>query len=96
MATTVAEIRPDIEFPPQDETITSAQYTFRIAAPESAAGVDVSIDQGPWLACRHTAGYWWHDWTGYDDGEHEIIARTRGESGRWRLSTPHEFVVARQ
>lgn len=94
METAIAEIRPEIEYPMQDEAIASPEYTFRIGAPASAAGVDVSIDQGPWLACRKAAGYWWHDWSGYDDGEHEIIARTRGENGRWRLSMPHEFIVA--
>jgi hypothetical protein len=95
METTIAEIRPEVEFPLQDEPIVSPQYTFRIGVPASAAVVDVSIDQGPWLACRNVAGYWWYDWSGYEDGEHEIIARARGESGRWRLSTPHEFIVAR-
>lgn len=95
METTIAEIRPEVEFPLQDETIVSPQYTFRIGVPANAAVVDVSIDQGPWLRCRSVAGYWWYDWSGYEDGEHEIIARARGESGRWRLSTPHEFTVAR-
>jgi hypothetical protein len=93
MKTQIVEIRPEIEYPQQDETIASREYTFRLAAPEAADGVDISIDQGPWLACRKEVGYWWHDWSGYEDGEHEIIARTRGKEGRWRMSTPHEFLV---
>lgn len=96
MDTVMTEIRPEVEYPQQDEAITSPQYTFRIGAPAGAAGVEVSIDQGPWLACRNVAGFWWYDWSGYDDGEHEISARTRGKSGQWRLSTPHEFVVAKK
>jgi hypothetical protein len=27
---------------------------------------------------RSVAGCWWFDWSGDEDGEHEIIARTRG------------------
>lgn len=94
MKTVMTEIRPEVEYPQQDEKITSTQYSFRIGAPAGAEGVDVSIDQGPWLACRNSAGFWWYDWSGYDNGEHEIIARIRGRNNRWIVSTPHEFMVA--
>lgn len=40
------------------------EYTFRVAAPETADEVDVSIDRGPWRPCRRAAGYWWFDWSG--------------------------------
>ncbi len=94
MKNMMVEIRPEIEYPQQGETIVSPSYTFRVGAPAGAEGVDVSIDQGPWLACRNAAGYWWFDWSAIEDGEHEIIARTRGPKGRWLMSTPHEFMVA--
>ena len=93
MKTVATEIRPEIEYPLQDETITSSHYSFRIGAPAAAESLDVSINQGPWLSCRKSAGYWWYDWSGYDSGEHEIIARTKGKNGRWLLSSPHEFMV---
>ena len=94
MKNVMTEIRPEIEYPQQGESIVSPTYTFRVGAPAGAESVDVSIDQGPWLACRNAAGYWWYDWSGYEKGEHEIIARTRGPKGRWLMSTPHEFMVA--
>ena len=94
MKTETAETRPEIEYPQQDETIVSPGYTLRIAAPAAVEAVDISIDQGPWLACRKDVGYWWHDWSGYADGEHEIIARIRGQNGRWRMSAPRELIVA--
>jgi hypothetical protein len=93
MNTVMAEIRPEIEYPQQGENILSPTYSFRVGAPAGAECVDVSIDQGEWRPCRNAAGYWWYDWSGYDDGEHEIIARTRAPKGRWLLSTPHEFMV---
>ena len=93
MKTQTVEARPEIEYPLNDETIVSSQYTFRVAAPAGVDGVDVSIDQGPWLACRNEVGCWWYDWSGYGDGEHEVIARVRGKGGRWRMSDPHEFHV---
>lgn len=87
--------RPAVDFPAQDESILSAQYTFRVSAPDSAESVDVSIDQGPWLACRKAEGFWWYDWSGFDDGEHELIARTPGKNGRFLLSAPVEFLAER-
>ncbi|MEK7389890.1 MAG: hypothetical protein AAB036_09335 [Elusimicrobiota bacterium] len=93
MKTTVTEGRPGIEYPRRNETITSSHYSFRIGAPAAVENVDVSIDQGAWLACRKAAGHWWFDWSQYADGEHEIIARIRGKNGRWLMSPPHEFIV---
>jgi hypothetical protein len=93
MRTQTAEARPEIEYPLADETVVSSQYTFRIAAPVGVDGVDVSIDQGPWLAARSEVGYWWYDWSGYGEGEHEVIARVRSKGGRWRMSDPREFRV---
>jgi hypothetical protein len=94
MKTANAEIRPDIEYPQDGETIVSREYTLRIAGPASGESMDISIDQGPWLACRKGAGSWWYDWSGYADGDHEIIARTRGANGRWRMSAPRELIIA--
>jgi hypothetical protein len=94
MKTAVAETRPEIEYPKHGESIGSREYTLRIAGPANVEAVDVSIDQGPWLACRGEVGYWWYDWSGYSDGDHELIARTRAANGRWRMSAPVEMIVA--
>ena len=94
MKTETAEIRPDIEYPQQGESVVSPTYTMRVAAPAAVEALDLSIDQGPWLPCRKDVGYWWYDWSDYADGQHEIIARVRGHNGRWRMSAPREFLVA--
>jgi len=85
--------KPGVDYPLQGETITSRQYTYRIAAPETAESVDISINQGPWLACRNAAGYWWYDWAGYCNGKYEVIARIPGKNGRWTMTLPNEFSV---
>jgi hypothetical protein len=89
-----AERRPEIEYPGKGETIVSPTYTIRVDAPASAEALDVSIDQGPWRPCRKDVGYWWYDWAGYADGEHDIITRIRGRNGRWRMSSPRQVAVA--
>ena len=94
MKTETVEGRPEIEFPRQDETIVSPTYTLRVAAPAGVEALDVSIDQGAWKACREDVGSWWFDWSGYADGEHEVIARIRGRNGRWRMSAPRQLLVA--
>lgn len=82
-----------VDFPQQDEKITSAYYTFRISAPDDVQKIEVAIDQDDWQPCRQAAGYWWHDWSGYEDGEHEITARIVTAEGKAINSEPHEFFV---
>jgi hypothetical protein len=82
-----------VEYPRQGETITSASYTFRINAPEDVEKVEVAIDQAEWRPCRNSAGFWWCDWSGYENGEHEIIARLVTAEGRAVSAEPHEFFV---
>lgn len=87
------DARPVVDFPQQDERITSREYGMRVSTPEGAEEADVSINQGPWQPCRRAVGHWWFDWSGFDPGEHEVIARARGNGGRWLVSTPVEFFV---
>lgn len=94
MRTQTAEIHPIIEFPQENEAIVSRTYTMRIAVPAVVEALDISIDQGPWLACREDVGYWWYAWSGYEDGKHEIVARSRAHNGRWRMSEPRDVIVA--
>ena len=94
MKTVPAEIRPEIEIPRLGETVISPSYTFRVGVAADAESVEISIDHGRWLPCRRVAGYWWHDWSGYDDGRHTVKARARGRDGRWLFSLPHDFMVA--
>lgn len=89
------QARPIVDFPAPNEAIASAHYTFRLSAPEKAESVDVSVNQGPWLACRKAEGFWWYDWSGYGDGAHELIARTPGKGGRFLMSAPVEFKAQR-
>jgi hypothetical protein len=89
----MTEIRPEVDYPQQDEKVPPGHYSFRVGAPEAADQVEVSVDQGPWQACRRAAGYWWFDWMDYDRGEHEVVSRARAGKGRWLVSIPHEFFV---
>lgn len=79
-----------VDYPQQDEIVRCPEYTVRVGAPNEQTSVDVSIDGGPWRACRPSHGYWWHDWSGYGRGEHELIARARCSDGL-RVSPPRRF-----
>ena len=92
---TVVQAALVVDYPMQAETIRSDEYTVRVSAPDTAEAVDVSVDQGPWLACRKAEGFWWYDWSGFENGEHEVIARTAGKDGRFLMSIPAEFLVER-
>lgn len=81
-----------VDYPRQGESIEVPFYSIRLSAPEDAAAMEIAIDQGDWRACRKAAGYWWYDWSGYESGEHEIVARLRID-GRIVTCEPHEFFV---
>jgi|GEM_PF-2468829 len=87
------ELRPAVDYPKQDEKLGPPHYSVRVTVHEKADQVDVSIDQGPWQPCRRSSGHWWFDWTDFDKGEHEVIARARQGEGRWMVSIPNEFMV---
>lgn len=82
-----------VDYPRQNEMITSETYAVRVFAPEGAKRVGISIDQGPWKSCRPAVGYWWFDWAGYENGEHEIVVSMESPEGVRVLSEPHEFFV---
>ena len=82
-----------VDYPRQGETIASDTYTFRINAPQDVQKVELAVDQAEWRPCRLSAGFWWCDWSGYENGEHEIVARLVTAEGRAVSSEPHEFFV---
>ncbi|NNN05762.1 MAG: hypothetical protein HKL90_07660 [Elusimicrobia bacterium] len=90
-----ARTQLSVDFPRQYQTIVGMTYTFRISAPESARSVEIAVDQGDWRPCRPAVGYWWFDWSGYDEGEHEAVARFVTAEGFAVSAEPHEFVVRR-
>lgn len=90
----ISEIeKASIDYPREDELITSPHYTFRIAAPMNAEKVEVCIDGAPWQLCRYSAGHWWYDWTGYYSGEHEIVARLLPFDSRNYILCTRRFTV---
>lgn len=87
------ELRPTIDFPRQDERIETRHYSVRVTVAEQADQVDVSIDQGPWQACRLASGHWWFDLQEIPKGERAVIARARQGEGRWMVSLPIGFLA---
>lgn len=88
-----AAVRPAVEYPKRGEKVTSPDYTIRVFAPEPAGSVVLSIDGGPWIACRPSVGYWWFDWSGFGDGEHRIVAALESPDGERFDAEPREFFV---
>jgi hypothetical protein len=73
--------RPTVDYPMEGESLNSPSYTIRVSAP-AALSVHVAIDQGAWLECRESCGYWWYDWTPEIGGEHELVACALFAGGR--------------
>jgi hypothetical protein len=71
----IKTVKANIDYPQEEEAITSEHYTFRVKAPLNAEKVEVCIDGAPWQLCRYSSGFWWYDWSDYGSGEHEVVAR---------------------
>ena len=95
VATRAVQSRPAVrvECPGEGDVIARPFYTFKIAAMPGADRVEVSIDQGGWLPCREALGFWWHDWSGFDKGEHKLAARSRMGDGLSTNSASRRFSV---
>lgn len=90
-----AQSRPAVlvEFPAEGDIVAGPYYTFQISTVPGSNGVEVSIDKGDWKPCREALGLWWHDWSGYEKGAHELTARTRTGDGIAISSGPRRFLV---
>lgn len=82
-----------VDYPKQNEVVSSGHYTVRVFAPAGAHKVGISVDQGPWRSCRPSVGFWWYDWSGYGNGEHEVVVSMSTREGKRIISEPHEFFV---
>jgi hypothetical protein len=81
-----------VDYPRSGERVVSREYTFRIST-QAPGSVEISIDDNGWVPCRQAAGFWWHDWSGYNAGPHTVFARVSLERGRGVLSERREFLV---
>ena len=82
-----------VEYPGEGEVIVQKSYTFHIAASPGAVGVEVSINQGDWIACREASGLWWYDWSAFEKNDYEVVARVRMCDGLTNSSAPRRFSV---
>lgn len=71
-----------IDYPQQKERLNAEKYVIRLGV-GGAEVVELSIDRGPWQACRLTSGYWWFDWAAISRGRHTLTARMRTAGGQW-------------
>ena len=80
-----------VDHPTRGETLHAGHYAVRVGASHDAA--EVSIDEGPWMPCRASAGYHWYDWEA-PPGEHVLLARTVDADGKTtRTSVPVSCIV---
>ncbi|OGS40736.1 MAG: hypothetical protein A2506_07685 [Elusimicrobia bacterium RIFOXYD12_FULL_66_9] len=91
----MVERRPTVQVvcPSEDAVIAQPCFTFQMAATPGVDGVQVSIDRSEWVACRESLGLWWYDWSGFEKGEHQLLARTHMGNGIAVDSAARRFSV---
>lgn len=88
------EVCAILDHPQQGEKITASQYTFRIGTIGAIERIEISLNEGPWQACRHSVGYWWYDWADYAAGRFQAVVKAQTKDGQTFTSTPSKFQVA--
>lgn len=88
------EVCAVLDHPQQGEKITAPHYTFRVGTIGDIARVEISLDAGPWQACRNAVGYWWYDWSGYTSGRYQLAVRAQTKDNQEVISAPCKFQVA--
>jgi hypothetical protein len=66
-----------IDYPVENEPVFPGHYAIRVHSPEDKP-VEISINDGPWVDCRSSNGYFWFDWWPVESGRHRIRARAVG------------------
>lgn len=88
------EVRAVLDHPQQGEKITAPHYTFRVGTAGDIERVEISLNAGPWQACRHSVGYWWYDWADYTGGRYQAVVKAWARDGRAVTCEPRDFQVA--
>lgn len=81
-----------LEYPQAGEAVRPGHYAVRIAA-KPEVSVELSVDGGPWQACREAVGYYWFDWTPSQAGEHTLVARAKNGGPRYATSEERTVLV---
>lgn len=84
--TAVSESYVVIDYPVEAEVIESGHYAIRIGASNDGY-VEISFNDGEWIPCRFTSGYWWFDWMYFEPGEHTLAVRLVDLQGNTILET---------
>jgi hypothetical protein len=78
-----------IDYPIESENINSCHTVIMQLelALLAMSYVELSFNNGEWLPCRFSSGYWWFDWAYFAPGEHLISARLVNPAGNVVLQT---------
>jgi hypothetical protein len=82
----------DIDFPQENESVFWGHYAIRITS-LIPGSVQICINNGEWLTCRNSDGFWWYDWHPLGPGTHSIIARVLNTEGKEQKSKPRSCDV---
>lgn len=81
-----------IDYPKTGDRIQPHHYAIRLSA-LGGDSVQLSIDKGDWMWCRHAGGYWWFDWHSIPKGNHKLTARMKLPTGKFKQSKIVSVIV---
>ncbi len=82
-----------VKYPRAGETINRPSYAVQVEAPSKPVRVELRINASDWLPCREALGLWWYDWTGFEPGNHALVARVTTQDGDVLESVEREILA---
>lgn len=82
-----------VKYPRAGETVKRPSYAVQVEAPPEPVRVELRINDADWLPCREALGLWWFDWSGFEPGEHILVARVMTQDGDVLESVEREILV---
>lgn len=78
--------------PEKAEVVAASPYRITLSAAADVARADVSVNEGPWEACRKvSANVWEYQWSNFGAGFHQVVARFQAEDGAAYKTGPRRF-----
>jgi len=97
MMTKTAVAPAVLKQPRENERIIRDDYTFRIETSREVRDdiekVEIYVDKEPPFLCAGALGYYWHDWSYYKPGPHQIVVMIKTRHGKMLTIGPRKFYV---
>ena len=82
-----------VKYPRAGEKVSRPTYAVQVETSFEPVRVELRINDDAWAPCREALGLWWYDWSGFEPGEHRLVARVTTQDGDLLESIEREILA---